>query len=341
MPSILVERGDGQCRERRLIGEKDQRLCGLRVLESDTSQVIGIMLLAVETLESNGLVEQDAGRSIGGSGIHATRIQIGFGASDEKCPGLMQIVETFEIDVAAIHHIVGSGLGHQEVEHVEVVDLSIGDMDKARDIPSQIEQRVQFDRRFGGPKWSPREKRQAQIDRGGIERINGCVEFQCRRLAGIELSRLPNQDLGEIGIDAPVAILGGIGESLAPDRLAKSHVIQVVGLGRKTDFDVPQIPAIGELSERHHAKLFGTRERSRAVVATISSHDSSKAGPRKEVHQLRKQRFADQHGTLREIAPGHPGRSDQSRSNRHQAKIVVTHCKNRRFKGHVLCSTGQ
>ena len=46
LPSIFVERGDLQGRERHVVGQEDKRLARLRVFETDTSQVLGIVASA-------------------------------------------------------------------------------------------------------------------------------------------------------------------------------------------------------------------------------------------------------------------------------------------------------
>ena len=51
--------------------------------------MFGIMLLAVETVEGNGLIAQDAGGPIGGSRIQTPRVEIGFGSCDEEGARLM------------------------------------------------------------------------------------------------------------------------------------------------------------------------------------------------------------------------------------------------------------
>ena len=61
----------------------------------------------------------------------------------------MQTVKPAEIDVAAIHDIDGVSLGEQQIECVDVVELAVGYMDKARDISAQIQQRVHLHRRLG------------------------------------------------------------------------------------------------------------------------------------------------------------------------------------------------
>lgn len=50
-----------------------------------------------------------------------------------------------------------------------------------------------------------------RVDGGGVERIHGLVQLHAEVFAGIEGSSLANQHLSQIGINAPVAVLAGMG----------------------------------------------------------------------------------------------------------------------------------
>ncbi|MCH7751340.1 MAG: hypothetical protein IH898_04210 [Planctomycetes bacterium] len=54
-----------------------------------------------------------------------------------------------------------------------------------------------------------------QIDRGGIQCINGYLQIEGEFLFGVEQSCLADQDLGEVGVDPPVACLVGIRQVVA------------------------------------------------------------------------------------------------------------------------------
>ena len=58
------------------------------------------------------------------------------------------------------------------------MQLPVADEDEGRDIPAQIQQRVQLDSRLGRAEGRPGKDRQAQIDRGGIERVDGVLEIE-------------------------------------------------------------------------------------------------------------------------------------------------------------------
>jgi len=93
---------------------------------------------------------------------------------------------------------------------------------------AEIEQRVQLHGRLGGEKLRPREHRQAQIDGGRVQSIDGGVQVQAQVFADVKLSCLGNEPLRQLGVDPPVARLVGIGQCRAPDRVAKAHVVGVV-----------------------------------------------------------------------------------------------------------------
>ena len=90
----------------------------------------------------------------------------------------MEGVEPAKINVAAIHHIDGSGLRHDQIERCGIAHFAVRNMDKAGDRTAQIEQRVHLHGRFGRTKIGPRKQRQAQIDRRAIESINRIGEIE-------------------------------------------------------------------------------------------------------------------------------------------------------------------
>jgi len=90
LPARLVERTDGACRQDELVGEKDERLGGFGILETDAAQMIGVMPLAVVAIESDGLVTDDPGAAIDGSRIDAMGVEIRLGAGYKEGAGLMQ-----------------------------------------------------------------------------------------------------------------------------------------------------------------------------------------------------------------------------------------------------------
>src|ERR1700748_3206878 len=90
----------------------------------------------------------------------------------------MQHVEPGEIDIAAIHDVDRARLGKQQVERVNVVQFAVRDVDEARDVAAQVQQRVHLDRRLGRAEMRPRKDRQTKVDGRRIERIDRVGEVE-------------------------------------------------------------------------------------------------------------------------------------------------------------------
>jgi hypothetical protein len=96
------------------------------------------------------------------------------GARDKEGASLMQREEPVEVQVATVHDVNGRRLRNQKIECVDIVQFSIGNVDKTGDRTPQVEQCVQLDRRLGRAKRRPWKERQTQVDRRGVERIGPC-----------------------------------------------------------------------------------------------------------------------------------------------------------------------
>jgi hypothetical protein len=97
-----------------------------------------VVLTRVVPIQRDRLIGDDARRAISGGRIHPMSIEVGFGASHEKGPDLVQPIQAAEIDIPTVHDIDGAGLGHEHIERMHVVPLSLGNMDETRDVAAQI-----------------------------------------------------------------------------------------------------------------------------------------------------------------------------------------------------------
>ena len=118
-------------------------------------------------------------------------------------------------------------------------------------LPCRSSKRVHLDGGLVLPEFGPREQGQAQIDGRGIQCIETLRQIDADWIAGVERSRDPDQNLGEVGKDAPVVRLVGVGQSGTRHLATKAHVIKLPTHGSKARLDVAQTLAIGQLSEGH------------------------------------------------------------------------------------------
>ena len=270
-------------------------------------------------------------RAIGGGRIHPVRLEVGFGAGDEKRTGLVQPIQTGEIDITAVHDIDRASLRHQHIERMHIVQLAIGNMDETRDVAAQIEQCVHLHRGLGRSEMRPWEQRQAQIDGGRVQRVNGFLQVRQQALAGIQPPRLGDQPLGELGINAPIAGLVRIRQRRPPDRSAKAHVLELRRLGRQARLDVTQAFPVGQLGECHGPVLLGARKCLHRVVAIIT------ATIRANVLQGRQSISCEN-----SVFPAFMGGSspEKGRGNRRQLQIDTTQNRRKTLIGQTLqCSS--
>ena len=71
LPAALVQRGDDQRWQSRIVGQKDQRLARLRIFETDTPQMSRIFLRHVKTIHGDRLIADHAAGSVGFGRVHA------------------------------------------------------------------------------------------------------------------------------------------------------------------------------------------------------------------------------------------------------------------------------
>jgi len=182
LPPALVRRTDAQGWNAEMIGQEDERFVGRRIPESNSAQLTGIIPGGVKIVQHHALIADQSGAAIDWPGSNALDVRVALGSSDEESAALTQCVESGEIQIAPVHHIEGADLGDQDVEYVHVVPFAVGNMDKAGNCASQVQQRMQLDRGLGRAKRGPRKQRQAQIDGGRVQRINGIVQFHAQPL---------------------------------------------------------------------------------------------------------------------------------------------------------------
>lgn len=147
---------------------------------------------------------------------------------------------------------------------------------------------MQFDRGFVLSEFGPREQGQAEIDRSGIQSKGGLLQFDAEILVGIQDGGLLDQDMSEIGEDAPIPSFIGIGQSASGSQAGHPRVIELGSYRPQTCFDVAQTLSVGELGERHHQELIVTGQRFGVTVALVPPHALVEFVSRQPVHHLGK-----------------------------------------------------
>jgi hypothetical protein len=111
-----------------------------------------------------------------------------------------------------------------------------------------ISSRGLFVRRAAG---GPREGFEVESDGGGIESVDGGIEFGEERLLGVETSGFSDEDCTEFFEYPGIAPLIGICESGAENATADAKAVELRRIRGKTGFDIADAVAGGELDENH------------------------------------------------------------------------------------------
>ena len=144
----------------------------------------------------------------------------------------------------------------------------------------------------------PGEQLQAQVDGGRVQSIETLIEIHAERIAGVQGPRDANQDLGEIGIDPPVARHVGVGQCRARELATKSHVVELGAERAQARFNIAEAFTVGQLGEGHRKELIPAGEAARAPVAVVAGHAAPELAIRKETDQLGEDGAAQIHEPL-------------------------------------------
>ena len=251
LPAATIKPCDGERRQGEVVGEKDQSLLGLGIFESYPSERLIEALARIEDGECDALVANKTGGFVDFVGVAALDLEIGLGPRDKEAARLAQSTQPFEVDVSAIHDIEGAGFGQKLIQNIDLVEFPIADGEERRDVASEVQQCVQFDGSLGRTERSPREHRQAQIDGGSVQSVNGLPQIDPEGFVGIEAACYRDETLSEIAVDAPIAHRVGVGQSVARRSRTNPQVVELGGLRAQTRFDVAQAFSKRELSKGH------------------------------------------------------------------------------------------
>src|SRR5450432_237228 len=297
LPALPIQFANSQCWQNEIVREEHQR-SALVVAIADAPQTFGIALPRIEDDEIDELITNQAGAAIDRSRDNAPILEVRLGASDKEAAALVQAIQALEVQVAAVHDVEGAGFGDQQVEYVDVVQFAVADVYKCRNGATQVEQGVHLDRRLGLRKPRPREQRQTQIDRRGIQRVNSLVEIDGQRIARVQPACDADQRLCKFAMDAPVASFVSVGQGTATDVAADAQMIELGVLRSQAGFDVAQTLAVGQLREGQTQKLIQARKPAYIEVAVIFIDAASESVPRRKLHDLREDKSAAIHEPL-------------------------------------------
>ena len=295
LPSAFVQLSNRQGRQREVVGQEHEAAVVFEVHEADAAQRIGIRVRRLRTRQQDRLIAAQA-RGLVDRAVGAAReIEIALGPRHEERRTLRESVQPQKVDVTTVHHVERSGLQRQVVEHRHIVRFSVGNPHKTGDIATQVQQRVQLHGPLAATKSRPRKQAQTQVDRGRVQGVGGILQLHRQRIVTVQLSRASDQNVREVGEDAPVVSPIGIGQRAPRDTPAKSRVIQLGLECPQARLDVAKALAIGQLRKGQTQPLIATREPALPPISPLLRDAPIELVPRHELHELRQHKLPRMH----------------------------------------------
>jgi len=207
-------------------------------------------------------------------------------------------MEPGEIDIAPIHDVDCARLREQQVERVNVVQLAIRNVDEARDVTAQVQERVHLDRRLGRAEMRPRKDRQTKIDGRRVERIDRVGEVETQILVDVQPSRLGDQSLGQLRVmrQSRVSLASASVERRTGSRKPWNRVSRPAPTSRFRWSR--RLSRVGQLGERHGPIMLGAGQRPHPLIAAVPRDNPRERAPRQKIHQLSEKRLATVHRRL-------------------------------------------
>ncbi len=97
LPAAFVQSGHGQGRQGRVFGQEDQSLLGCWVLEPDTSQVFGVVLRGVVTIQCDGFIADKTAAPVHLGRVNAPGVHVAFGTGHKEGAGLMHLEQACKV----------------------------------------------------------------------------------------------------------------------------------------------------------------------------------------------------------------------------------------------------
>lgn len=295
-PAFFVKLRDGERGQVKVVGQKHQKFSDFRIAVNDAAKPRLVVLLGPCNGEPDDLVGDDT-FALWRAGMATVELKVRFGAGDKVSAGLVNAPEALKIDVAPVEQIKAAGLKEDRVEPIDVMDFPVGNVHQDRQWSTQIKLGVNLDRRLVRAEAGPREDRQAQIDRGRVDRVNRGLQFiNSAGFAGAQFARTGDEQQRKLLEDATVAGRVGVGQGAARNRAAETEVIELLLTRSQAVLQIAQAFPEGEHGESKRQQVVPRGERRGFIVTSILRDDASEITLRKEVDDLREDETSRVHG---------------------------------------------
>ncbi len=157
LPARLVEQADGERGQVEIVGEETEMAILFGIVIMDPSERIRVELPGGGSGRNDGVVGANPGRGVDVVRVSPAELNAFLGAREEEGAAAVEDVKTLEVYIGAIHYVERARLRHDGIEDIDVVQFSVGNLNKRGDRAAQVEQGVHLDGGLLGSKPGPRE----------------------------------------------------------------------------------------------------------------------------------------------------------------------------------------
>src|SRR5438552_2600292 len=112
---------------------------------------IGVVLAGAGRGQYDGVIGSKSCRGVDLVRVSSAQLNSLFCARDKEGAAAVEDVEALEVHVGAIHDVEGTWLWRDDIEDVDVVQFSCGNLNESGDGATHVEQGVHLDRSLLGP----------------------------------------------------------------------------------------------------------------------------------------------------------------------------------------------
>lgn len=285
LPAPLVDGGDGQRLEPKVICQKSQALVGITVKITDATESIGVIPFTFVGAQFNDLIASNSGRFINAAGLAGCKASVGFTAYYEERICRMQPEQSVEVEVSSIKNIDTSCLKYHAVQEVDVMNRSIGDADEYRNLALNVDLSMQLNCGLRPSERRPWKHGETQVNGRSVYGVNHLVDVQAVGVASMQSTRLTYENLGDCLIDSPIPKFICVSEICSRHIASDSHRVKVIAAAQAR-FNVPQPLAKSDLCKSHRKELIASSHTTALARHRVSGNASLKLFAVEDIHDL-------------------------------------------------------
>lgn len=262
LPALLVDVGDGLCREVEMVGQELVELSGFRVAVADAAKP---ELLAPEG-DADHMVRSHARAFPDRASLEHLVHGVGLEPSDKEQARCSQRPEPGVVDVVLVENRDGTLGKLEHLDHLGVVQSSLGDPHEGRQIAVMVENHVKFHPASFGAKVGPWIGRQAEFyDRGvKAEKFGLEAKLMTRGHGCASLIHFAEKRLEKIGRTLGVGVCEG-----RTSHGAQAQMVESSHVCSQTAYAVAHAPATSQVNEEQTSELIPSRKCPRTPASTV------------------------------------------------------------------------